>query len=562
MAAANRCCAGSSAPRPLAPNDHLLCLSDWLRDRTLRNFLLRFSESFWTDVVRSACLLGVLCLQHLAESPDVAWGKDELASLVSHIQKEGKWPQEMSPSSVCVRAERPTSQIQSPARLFSKPSPNWRLNGTACDGVHRQMNSHGGLMETGFLPVEAPAGGHPGAGAGQRGQQTVHTWAGVAGVPASHDTYLDEEGEDCCRARSSSRCASVEDGHRCRKTSKERIETATCLADEAPVSNMTEEHREVREEARRGVSTRRAPPRSGSRIDTRGPASRRGDASREVPDESRRGVSGGRTPLRPGSRVDTSGPVCRDAVCRDASPQPPPQRRRDPRQPAKPRLQRASSQPCMRRATRISQDIHTPQEPSRTRSVRETSTSERCEKRGPVQIAEDFLQSRLSNIFCPDSPAQRPCRSEGETPGSLSGETDSRTSRWRRWQRETRVPQETFVQKHLTSTRSLAVDRTQTTRDIRVSSDASGAKVFDGTLATGLEEITRSRARLPHTYQHGGDEHGQCLQPHVAQNQQDMVMEGSDDVSLGSSATSSRLSLGAPVGSGRHLVHVFPAPFA
>jgi len=429
-------------------------------------------------------------------------------------------------------------------------------------------------METGFLPVEAPAGGHPGAGAGQRGQQTVHTWAGVAGVPASHDTYLDEEDEDCCRARSSSRCASVEDGHRGRKTSKERIETATCLADEAAVSNITEEHREVREEARRGVSKRRAPPRSGSRIDTRGPASRRGDASREIPDEVRRGVTGGRTPLRPGSRVDTSVPVCRDAVCRDASPQPPPQRRRDPRQPAKPRLQRASSQPCMRRATRISQDIHPPQEPSRTCSVRETSTSERCEKRGPVQIAEDFLQSRLSNIFCPDSPPLRPCRSEGETPGSLSGETDSRTSRWRRWQgqRGTRVPQETSVQKHLTSTgngfpdlvgrRSLAVERTQTTQDIHVSSDASGAKVFDGAPATGLEEMSGGRARFPHTCQHGGDEHGQCLQPHVAQNQQDMVTEGSDDVSLGSSATSSRLSLGAPVGSGRHLVHVFPAPFA
>ncbi|CAK0833363.1 unnamed protein product, partial [Prorocentrum cordatum] len=68
------------------PNAQLVSLGAWLGNRHLRSFLLRFSEAMWPDVVRSTCLLGVLCL-HLS-GHDITWGSGDLADLVEHIQED------------------------------------------------------------------------------------------------------------------------------------------------------------------------------------------------------------------------------------------------------------------------------------------------------------------------------------------------------------------------------------------------------------------------------------------------------------------------------------------
>lgn len=79
------------------PNSHVVCLTDWLVNRTLRNFFLSFNDQCWAEVSRSLCLLGVLCLKHLAVNPDFIWGNCELAELVDYIQRENRWPEELIP---------------------------------------------------------------------------------------------------------------------------------------------------------------------------------------------------------------------------------------------------------------------------------------------------------------------------------------------------------------------------------------------------------------------------------------------------------------------------------
>lgn len=111
------------------PNEQVVCLVDWLGNRALRNFFLRFSEALWVDVARSLCLLGVLCLRHLAASPDAVWcSSSDLADLVDYIQREDKWPEALTP-----RAPRRGQEWAAPWRearaFFPKPSPEWRVGG-------------------------------------------------------------------------------------------------------------------------------------------------------------------------------------------------------------------------------------------------------------------------------------------------------------------------------------------------------------------------------------------------------------------------------------------------
>mmetsp|Transcript_27456 Transcript_27456/g.50042 ORF Transcript_27456/g.50042 Transcript_27456/m.50042 type:complete len:468 (+) Transcript_27456:85-1488(+) len=129
------------------PNAHLVCLADWLGNRTLRNFLLRYSEPLWADVARSLCLLGVLCLRHLAPSLDSAWGSDDLATLVDYIQREERWPEELTPvPSRSGEAWEPPWKQQHwrpQAGAFQKPSPEWRVAGLADAGGagHRALSA-------------------------------------------------------------------------------------------------------------------------------------------------------------------------------------------------------------------------------------------------------------------------------------------------------------------------------------------------------------------------------------------------------------------------------------
>lgn len=117
------------------PNAHLVCLADWLGNRTLRNFLLRYSEPLWADVTRSLCLLGVLCLRHLAPSLDSVWGSEDLATLVDYIQREERWPEELTPAPLHSNKpwEPPWRQHHcgQPGGPFLKPSPEWRMAGAA-----------------------------------------------------------------------------------------------------------------------------------------------------------------------------------------------------------------------------------------------------------------------------------------------------------------------------------------------------------------------------------------------------------------------------------------------
>lgn len=103
------------------PNAHLVCLTDWLGNRALRNFLLRFSEPHWVDVARSLCLLGVLCLQHLAPGQLAAGlcSSGDLAELVEHIQREERWPDDWDAAG------------RRPRIVFAKPSTEWRKEDTA-----------------------------------------------------------------------------------------------------------------------------------------------------------------------------------------------------------------------------------------------------------------------------------------------------------------------------------------------------------------------------------------------------------------------------------------------
>ncbi|CAE8595581.1 unnamed protein product [Polarella glacialis] len=123
--------AGSTAAAVLAgrprseANEHLVSLAEWVQsNRLLRQFLIRFSDQLWGDVAKDLCLLGVLCLRHLSPSPDTAWSSGDLSDLVEYIQREGRWPEELTP----VSGERedwlpPWEQKRT---VFSKPSPEWR----------------------------------------------------------------------------------------------------------------------------------------------------------------------------------------------------------------------------------------------------------------------------------------------------------------------------------------------------------------------------------------------------------------------------------------------------
>lgn len=101
-------------------NDYTLSVSDWMGNRILRNFLLRFSEHFWGEVVKSAALLGVLCLKHLSvNGENTLWGKDDLVALVANIEYDGRWPSSpLTPD--------PTKHAPGLWAHFKKPSSSWR----------------------------------------------------------------------------------------------------------------------------------------------------------------------------------------------------------------------------------------------------------------------------------------------------------------------------------------------------------------------------------------------------------------------------------------------------
>ena len=70
-------------------------ISDWLSNRTLRNFLSNHSESTWPEVVKIIALLGVFTLNYKSEDGEnTRWGHDDLRCLVDYIQKEKQWPEE------------------------------------------------------------------------------------------------------------------------------------------------------------------------------------------------------------------------------------------------------------------------------------------------------------------------------------------------------------------------------------------------------------------------------------------------------------------------------------
>eukprot|EP00403_Amphidinium_massartii_P030466 CAMPEP_0178387300 /NCGR_PEP_ID=MMETSP0689_2-20121128/9003_1 /TAXON_ID=160604 /ORGANISM="Amphidinium massartii, Strain CS-259" /LENGTH=483 /DNA_ID=CAMNT_0020007661 /DNA_START=1 /DNA_END=1449 /DNA_ORIENTATION=- len=118
------------------PNAHMVCLTDWLGNRLLRNFLLHFSEHHWAETTRMLCLLGVLCLHHLAPGTENLWSAEDLAELVETIQREDQWPTDLRPSKVLAAAGGcgSTSSGQTPRmprtawrqQIHRKPSPAWR----------------------------------------------------------------------------------------------------------------------------------------------------------------------------------------------------------------------------------------------------------------------------------------------------------------------------------------------------------------------------------------------------------------------------------------------------
>jgi len=175
-AQASRARPGSGHARDRAdPNANLVCLSDWLSNRTLRNFLLRFSEPLWVDVTRNLCLLAVLGLQHLGPSGDAAWcSNEDLSELVQYIQSEQQWPKELMPNIPRKEDWQPPWRKQ--GAIFAKPSPEWRAErhggvggrctlSTAC--LNPPPGSHS-LSSAGVAAVAA-AGlcSHPGRWAGQ-----------------------------------------------------------------------------------------------------------------------------------------------------------------------------------------------------------------------------------------------------------------------------------------------------------------------------------------------------------------------------------------------------------
>lgn len=108
-----------------SPNDYCVCVSDWLSNRTLRNFLLHFAEPNWGGVVKSTCLLGVLCLRHLSKTPDASWSCDDLAQLVDFIEREQRWPDELS-AVVSHGVSGAGHRFPSPKKVFRKPPSSWR----------------------------------------------------------------------------------------------------------------------------------------------------------------------------------------------------------------------------------------------------------------------------------------------------------------------------------------------------------------------------------------------------------------------------------------------------
>mmetsp|Transcript_4757 Transcript_4757/g.8148 ORF Transcript_4757/g.8148 Transcript_4757/m.8148 type:complete len:520 (-) Transcript_4757:132-1691(-) len=115
------------------PNAHMVCLTDWLGNRNLRNFLLHFSEHLWADATRNLCLLGVLCLQHLAPGTSNLWSTDDLSHLVDFIQREERWPTEMLSTGQIACATSSPSVLPSSCmpraaarQVHRKPSPVWR----------------------------------------------------------------------------------------------------------------------------------------------------------------------------------------------------------------------------------------------------------------------------------------------------------------------------------------------------------------------------------------------------------------------------------------------------
>lgn len=214
------------------PNSHVVCLTDWLVNRTLRNFLLSFNDKHWAEVSRNLCLLGVLCLKHLAANPDFVWGNYELAELVDYIQREHRWPEELTPETRCkgqkwVAPWRAVDAVDTAARLTSperEPVAQPRLHHhdlaprqgdrsvSATDARRRRPSAGGGCsasrrrqMQTAVEPHRDRQVGSPfhglSAEAGSRASNTASSTAGchysqcgdlLSPRPTSKDLHPDE----------------------------------------------------------------------------------------------------------------------------------------------------------------------------------------------------------------------------------------------------------------------------------------------------------------------------------------------------------------------------------
>jgi len=179
------------------PNSHVVCLTDWLVNRTLRNFLLSFNDKHWAEVSRNLCLLGVLCLKHLAANPDFVWGNYELAELIDYIQRENRWPEELMPEtrrrgqrwvapwSAVDTVARPVVREQPPA---SPPKPLHRQRASkheagrcarsvsATDSRRRRPSTAGSCSTTSRRPVptqEPHWDPEPGSPAGLRASEAA-----------------------------------------------------------------------------------------------------------------------------------------------------------------------------------------------------------------------------------------------------------------------------------------------------------------------------------------------------------------------------------------------------
>ena len=123
-------------------------ISDWLSNRTLRNFLSNHSESTWPEIVKITALLGVFTLNYKSEDGEnTRWGHDDLKCLVDYIQKEKQWPEELSPEFLRplqrgVGIGSSIGNASSSQAAFKKPTGGWR--GANDRSVFRPRGPHDG----------------------------------------------------------------------------------------------------------------------------------------------------------------------------------------------------------------------------------------------------------------------------------------------------------------------------------------------------------------------------------------------------------------------------------